>query len=235
MKYYKVGGYVRDSMLGLLSKDVDYTCVVNFEITVEAAFEMMHKDLIEKGYEIFLSTPEMHTIRAKSPVGKEVADFVLARKEVGYVEGTRRPILELGTLEDDLYRRDFTVNAMALDEEGHLIDPFGGEIDLMMFKTLRTPKDPINTLNDDPLRILRALRFHVTKGFKLSHDLHHAIKNFNYTDKMYVVSEERIREELYKCFKVDTLKTLYLFDLYPELKKYIFTKTKLWLKPTNEL
>jgi tRNA nucleotidyltransferase/poly(A) polymerase len=114
----------------------------------------------------------MFTIRAKFPAdhkfAKLDADFVMARKEVGYVEGTRRPILELGTLEDDLIRRDFTVNAMAEDEDGNLIDLFNGQIDLQRM-VLITPKAPKITFDEDPLRIIRAIRFSITKGFSLTY------------------------------------------------------------------
>jgi tRNA nucleotidyltransferase/poly(A) polymerase len=160
------------------------------------------------------------------------ADFVMARKEVGYVEGTRRPILELGTLEDDLVRRDFTVNAMAEDEDGNLIDLFNGQIDLQR-RVLCTPKAPQITFNEDPLRIIRAIRFAITKGFSLTYiDLH--IHRFNYENQMGVVSIERIREELLKCFKHDTLHTLSMLDEFPALKHYVFKNNILWLKPTFE-
>jgi tRNA nucleotidyltransferase/poly(A) polymerase len=161
-----------------------------------------------------------------------VADFVMARKEVGYVEGTRRPILELGTLEDDLIRRDFTVNAMAEDEDGNLIDLFNGQMDLERM-ILITPLPPKVTFEDDPLRIIRAIRFSITKGFRLSY-LDYFIYNFDYEGKMGVVSIERIREELLKCFKHDTLKTLTILNQNPKLRDYIFKNNILWLKPTFE-
>lgn len=112
----------------------------------------------------------------------------MARKEVGYVPGTRIPIVEPGNLYDDLSRRDFTINAMAKDPDTYV------------------------TLDDDPLRILRGIRFSITKNFGFSNSLFDAISNYDYESKMSVVSEERIREELVKCF----------------------THTNLWLKPTNE-
>ena len=98
------------------------------------------------------------------------------------------------------------------------------------FKTGETKQ----TFDDDPLRILRALRFSITKGFVLSSDIHSQIKNYDYDSKMGVVSTERIREELFKCFKYDTLKTLKMLHQYPDLTNYIFSGNTLWLKPTTE-
>ena len=140
---FKVGGCVRDGILGIDSKDIDFTFVLdNLDRTVEEGFNIMTQWLEHKEFTIFLSTPEMFTIRAKFPKGDPneglVADFVLARKEVGYKEGTRQPILELGTLEDDLVRRDFTLNALAISQDGTLIDLFGGQEDLRK-GLLRTP------------------------------------------------------------------------------------------------
>jgi len=177
---FKVGGCIRDKFLGIDSKDIDFTFVLdNLDWTVESGFEIMTEWMIVNGFEIFLSTPDCFTIRAKFPKDHQfaglVADFVMARKEVGYVEGTRRPILELGTLEDDLLRRDFTLNALAEDVDGNIIDLFGGIEDLKD-GVLRTPLDARITMMDDPLRILRALRFTITKDFVMSDDIWEAMK-----------------------------------------------------------
>jgi tRNA nucleotidyltransferase/poly(A) polymerase len=187
----------------------------------------------------------MFTIRAKFPKGDPneglVADFVLARKEVGYKEGTRQPILELGTLEDDLVRRDFTLNALAIAQDGTLIDLFGGQEDLRK-GLLRTPLDAHITMMDDPLRILRALRFSITKGFTIDDSIWVAIhrkRNPQILEKLEkVVSAERIREEVFKMMKADTVKTLELFreveDILPGFTALVFGRG-LWLKPTFEL
>ena len=237
-RIYKVGGCVRDKLLEIESKDIDFTFVLdNLDRTVEEGFDIMTKWLEHKEFTIFLSTPDCFTIRAKFPIGHQyegmVADFVLARKEVGYVPGTRRPILELGTLEDDLRRRDFTLNALAEDEDGNIIDLFNGIEDLKR-GYLRTPLPCTDTFNDDPLRILRAIRFCITKGFWIGDYMNDTIRYYDYETKMTVVSIERIREELYKCFKHDTLKTLNTLHEYPALRNYIFESGALWLKPTME-
>jgi poly(A) polymerase len=237
-RIYKVGGCVRDRLLEIESKDIDFTFVVDdINMSVEDGFASMYKYLSDEGFTIFLSTPDCFTIRAKFPSNHlntgMVADFVLARKEVGYVPGTRRPILELGTLEDDLRRRDFTLNALAEDEDGNIIDLFNGIEDLKR-GYLRTPLPCIDTFNDDPLRILRAIRFCITKGFWIGDYMNDTIRYYDYETKMTVVSIERIREELYKCFKHDTLKTLNTLHEYPALRNYIFESGALWLKPTME-
>jgi len=237
-KIFKVGGCVRDGLLGVKTKDIDFTFVLDdLNKTVEEGFKEMEQWMIDQGFTIFLSVPEMFTIRAKFPsdhkFAKLDADFVMARKEVGYVEGTRRPILELGTLEDDLVRRDFTVNAMAEDEDGKLIDLFDGLAHLQN-KMLITPLDVKVTMNDDPLRLLRALRFSITKDFTISGKIWNELTNFDYENKMSVVSHERIREELLKCFKHDTLSTLEELNRFKHLRYYIFKNNILWLKPTFE-
>ena len=241
-KIFKVGGCVRDRLLGVDTKDIDFTFVLdNLDWTVESGFQIMTDWMTVNDFEIFLSTPECFTIRAKFPKEHKysgmVADFVMARKEVGYVEGTRRPILELGTLEDDLLRRDFTLNAMAEDIDGNLIDIFGG-IDDLKIGLLRTPLPAKQTMMDDPLRILRALRFTITKDFVMSDDIWEAMKQPNILKKLeQTVSGERIREELMKMTKYDTPKSLRLLmdvdEIIPGFLNLIF-KDGMWLKPTNE-
>lgn len=240
--FYEVGGKVRDEILGLESKDVDYVAVPNEVLLSQYTeapqmFKVLSDYLIAEKFEIFLETANCYTIRAKFPSGhkyKGVADFVMARKEIGYVEGTRTPIVVPGTLYDDLERRDFTLNALAKDDNGNIIDYFDGLEDLKR-SYLRTPLPCTVTFNDDPLRILRAIRFCITKGFWIGPSMDSTIQDYDYETKMSVVSSERIREELYKCFKHDTLKTLRTLHEYPALRNYIFKDNKLWLKPTFEL
>lgn len=212
-KIFEVGGCVRDEFLGLQSKDIDFTFVLdNLEQTVEQGFADMTAFLKDNGFEIFLSTPDCFTIRAKFPKDHVhaglVADFVMARKEVGVVPGTRRPILELGTLFDDLERRDFTCNAIAKDIDGNIIDPFDG-VQAIKEQILDTPLDPMVTFMDDPLRMLRAIRFKITKGFTIAPRVVAAMGQKELIDRLKeTVSSERIREELGKAFAHDTLATL---------------------------
>jgi poly(A) polymerase len=239
-RFYEVGGRVRDQLLGVDSKDIDYVAVPDLEkltknSSIENVFQLLVEDIKLRGYEIYLITPRAYTIRAKmGSVGSLVVDFVLARKEIGYVEGTRDPIVVPGTLKEDLARRDFTVNAIAKDVlTGTLIDPFNGQEDIKE-KILRTPIDGSITFSDDPLRLLRSVRFAITKRFEIDHNIQRMLHDFNYEERFNIVSEERIREELYKCFKHDTARTLDYLTEFSALKSYIFKKTNLWLKPTNE-
>lgn len=240
-KFYEVGGRVRDEILGLESKDIDYVAVPQDELlrgvlTAPDMLAELHRFLSDGGFEIFLFTPECYTIRARFPEGhrhKGVADFVMARKEVGYIPGTRTPIVEPGTLFDDLQRRDFTLNALAKDDDGSIIDYFSG-LDHLKKGQLITPLDCKITFDDDPLRILRAIRFCITKGFFIGPYMDGVIQDYDYETKMGVVSVERIREELYKCFAKDTGETLMVLQEYPRLRNYIFRKNILWLKPTLE-
>jgi tRNA nucleotidyltransferase/poly(A) polymerase len=139
----------------------------------------------------------------------------------------------LGALEDDLLRRDFTINAMAEDEHGNIIDLFNG-LEHLKEKRLKTPQPVKKSFDDDPLRILRAIRFAITKDMTIPYMLDYEIRNYDYDEKMHVVSTERIREELYKCFKHDTLLTLNYLDQFSSLCYYIFKNNILWLKPTME-
>jgi tRNA nucleotidyltransferase/poly(A) polymerase len=239
--FYEVGGKVRDEILGLDSKDVDYTVVPSDSLLeqyteAEEMFEVLVTYLRESKFEIFLITPDCFTIRAMFPKDHKysgVADFVLARKEVGYVPGTRTPIVKPGTLYDDLERRDATLNALAKDGNGNIIDYFNG-LDYLKYGILRTPLDPIKTFDDDPLRIIRFVRFSITKGFTIPDDIQRVMCEYDYESKMGVVSTERIREELLKCFKFDTLKTLKTLNIYSGLRDYVFKNNLLWLKPTME-
>ena len=238
---YEVGGKVRDEILEIESKDVDYVAVPGEDLlkdvnSAHSMFNILEGYLKEEGFEIFLLTLDCFTIRAKFPQGHKysgVADFVMARKEIGYIPGTRTPLVVPGTLYDDLERRDFTLNALAKDDDGNIIDYFGG-LEHLRKGYLKTPVDCKITFDDDPLRILRAIRFCITKGFFISPYMAGVMQDYDYETKMPVVSVERIREELYKCFKHDTIKTLKTLHEFPALRNYIFKENILWLKPTLE-
>jgi poly(A) polymerase len=236
-KIFEVGGKVRDELLGLKSKDADFAFVLTPEEaagqSIEAAFDFMRDWMMEMGFQIFLSTPDCLTIRAKFFSSKETADFVLAKRDFSYnMPGNRQLIVQPGSLEDDLRRRDFTVNAIAKAENGELIDLFEGQKDLAD-KVLRTPLEPIVTLSDDPLRALRAVRFSVKLGFRMAPDLRDALHNPVLPELMAVVSTDRIREELAKAMKVDTWGTLKVLQSLPEaLVRDWLERPGMWLMPT---
>lgn len=247
-KLFEVGGAIRDRLLGIKNpKDIDYSVVIinkqEFKTPLKA-FEALSFDLMKKGYEIFLETPEMFTIRGKFPKDHKleglVADFVIARKEGDYIKGTRQPEVSLGTLLNDLERRDFTVNCMAMDLEGNLTDPFGGQRDLQS-RILRTPIDTNVSFNDDPLRILRAIRFKITKGLEFSDEMIHAFATFNGNKIGMTVSVERIRDELFKCFNYNTEQTLNILLFIKQLNPVLYSNilgigknqnSIMWLMPT---
>lgn len=235
---YEVGGSVRDKLLGLESKDKDFVVVFDdITIGIDKAWNNLIYYLKNQGYVIFLETKSCYTVRARFPEHHQhkglVADFVIARNDLSYGKDNRQPEIKLGTIKEDIFRRDFTVNTLYINEDNQIVDLTGKGISDIENKILRTPLEVNKTLLDDPLRIFRAVRFAVTKNFILSYDLVDAIlhNNFNFN----VVSTERVREELYKCFKHDTLKTLFYLETFPKVKEYAFDNQKLWLKPTNEL
>ena len=238
MKIFEVGGCVRDELLGLESKDIDFTVVLDdTSLSVDEGWDKMLKWLRSEGFELFLETKDCFTVRGKFPKGHKneglVGDFVMSRKEVGVIPGTRKPILELGTLEDDLMRRDFTVNSLCKDEDGKIIDLFEGIYDLRT-KVLRTPLDPMITLLDDPLRMLRGLRFSITKGFIIDSKLWDSMLDPRVLDKLKeVVSHERMREEITKMMKHDTIKSLELLNKIPGLMEVVFSNG-MWLMPTTK-
>lgn len=188
IKIYLVGGYVRDYFLGKYRKDFDFTVVgdaINFA-----------KKLASKFHSKAITYKEFGT--AMVPIGDFKCEFVGTRKEE-YDENSRKPKVTIGTLEDDLKRRDFTCNAMAVsinsDTFGELIDLFGGKRDLKA-KILKTPLDPFTTFSDDPLRMLRAIRFATILSFNIDSVSLKAIKEMN--SRIKIVSQERITDELLK-------------------------------------
>lgn len=236
---FEVGGKVRDELLGIQSKDADFSFVLTpveaQDKTIHEAFQFMKDWMLEAGFRIFLETEDCLTIRAKFPAPHQalVADFVLARRELDYLPGTRKPVVIPGTLEDDLQRRDFTVNALAKSETGELIDLFNGQVDLAS-RVLRTPLPPMVTLADDPLRALRAVRFAIKLGFRLAPDLEEALHSPELPDLMATVSTDRIREELAKAMKVNTWDMLKLLNRLPEpLVKNWLERPGMCLMPTT--
>lgn len=227
---YEVGGCVRDSLLGLSPKDIDFS--------VEApSFDAMREHLIDRGFEIFLETPQYLTIRARFPrtdhrFGGTAADFVLCRSDGDYTDGRRPDTVTAGSLAEDLARRDFTVNAIARDMAGNLIDPHGGLKDLKR-RHLRCVGRTKDRLTEDALRALRAIRFSITKGFYIDHEILEAFHSPWLPPLVAKVSKERRVDELRKCFKADVLRTIRFIndDISKEMAEAIFNDG-IWLDPT---
>lgn len=193
VKAYVVGGYVRDSFLGRECKDIDIVVVGS---GIELAEKFAGRAGIKGGVKVFRNFgTAMVQYRDKQDYQIE---FVGARKE-SYRKDSRKPVVETGTLEDDQFRRDFTINAMAIslgrDDWGELIDPFGGIRDLDS-GLIRTPLDPVITFSDDPLRMMRAVRFATQLGFTLDPTTYEGIRQNS--SRLEIVSAERITDELNK-------------------------------------
>ena len=225
INYYKVGGCVRDKILGFKSKDIDYA--------VEAeTFEAMKADILSKGGIIFVEKPEYLTIRAKSQ--GEAVDFVLCRKDGAYYDGRHPETVTPGTIDDDLARRDFTMNAIAERSDGSFYDPHGGIVDINK-RLIKCVGEAEERFKEDSLRILRAIRFAITKGFKLDYDIISLIERWFIVTELESVSSDRIREELNKCFAADTMETLKYLQAFPYIRQVIFERDNLSLevKQTN--
>ncbi|MGM9701801.1 MAG: CCA tRNA nucleotidyltransferase [Prevotella sp.] len=193
---YVVGGYVRDLFLERPSNDIDVV-VVGSGIQVA---EALKKQLGRKAHlSVFRN---FGTAQVKCG-GMEV-EFVGARKE-SYSHDSRKPHVEDGTLEDDQNRRDFTINALAIclngDRFGELVDPFDGLYD-MEDKLIRTPLDPDITFSDDPLRMLRCVRFATQLGFFIDEETFDALGRN--AERIKIISGERIMEELNKIIASPT-------------------------------
>lgn len=190
LETYIVGGYVRDLILQRDSKDIDFVCIGSGIDLAKAVKKRI-------GTAASLAVYKKFGTAAISFQEGEL-EFVGARKE-SYRSDSRNPIVEDGTLEDDQNRRDFTINALAVSlnkaDLGRLIDPFGGVSDLES-KIIKTPLDPNVTFSDDPLRIMRAIRFASQLGFDIDPDTWEAIETNK--ERLSIISQERITDELNK-------------------------------------
>lgn len=230
-QFFEVGGCVRDSLLGIASKDIDFSVVAPKGVfaTADSAFLAMEAQLAEQGFQIFESRREFLTIRARVPKGHAlearttVADFVLARKDGPYTDGRRPDWVKPGTLEDDIFRRDFSVNALCRDIQGNLIDFVDGVSDIEN-KILRFVGDPEQRIKEDGLRVLRGFRFQITKGFVPDDETHAVLRSGLAEEMLAGVSKERVREELNKMFMFSTLDSLQLLKTLPDpMVKAIFS------------
>lgn len=240
-KMFEVGGCVRDSLLGVRTKDIDFAVEMVEDFSdADEAFAALTASLEAEGFKIFESRSEFFTIRAMFPSGKErvpgvrVADFVLCRKDGPSSDGRRPDFVLAGSLQDDLERRDFTMNAIARDESGSLIDPFDGRHDIAG-RVIRFVGDPMERLREDGLRALRGLRFSITKGFEFAPETLEALTSDEVPALLAGVSKERMRDELDKMFATDTLASLDLLChvMPPEFLTVLFD-AGLRLKPTME-
>jgi putative nucleotidyltransferase with HDIG domain len=220
VRTYVVGGFVRDLILKRPSKDIDIVCVGS---GIELAELVAKKSGRDDTYLSVFKNFGTAMIR----IDDWEVEFVGARKE-SYRSDSRKPIVEDGTLEDDQNRRDFTINAMAISlnkaDFGELIDPFDGISDLRR-RIVKTPLAPDITFSDDPLRMMRAVRFATQLNFDIHPDTFDALIAMK--DRIEIISKERITEELNKIILASVpsygfklLDTCGLLDLiFPEFCK----------------
>ena len=215
---FVIGGYVRDAIMGRPTKDIDIVVLGSgIELAREVAKRMGGRPVnVFKNFgTAMVNLPDIEV------------EFVGARKE-SYRKDSRKPIVEDGTLEDDQQRRDFTINALAisLNKEtwGELIDPFGGLAD-MKNKILRTPLNPDITYSDDPLRMMRAIRFATQLDFTIEEGSFESLKRN--AERIGIISGERIIDELNKVMLAKTPSTGFklleksglLKEFFPEMQK----------------
>ena len=199
MECYVIGGFVRDLFLGRPSNDVDCVVVGSGIRMAKAVAARLQKQTGRKPHVAVYANFGTAQIMLK---GLEL-EFVGARRE-SYSHDSRKPVVEDGTLEDDQNRRDFTINAMALclnnERFGQLLDPFGGLDDLQQ-GIIRTPLDPDITFSDDPLRMLRCVRFAAQLKFEILEETREALRRN--AERLQIISGERIQEEFNKILMTD--------------------------------
>ena len=201
---YAIGGFVRDIFLNRPSKDIDIVIIGN---------GIAFAEIVANTLKVKLAVYKNFGTASLKYRDLEI-EFVGARKE-SYRRDSRKPIVENGTLEDDQKRRDFTINALAIslhpDTFGELLDPFNGIADLKN-KLIRTPLNPNETFSDDPLRMMRAIRFATQLNFRIDDIAVEAIKTT--ADRISIISQERITDELNKIIlsPVPSIGFNYLFD-----------------------
>ena len=217
LECYAVGGYVRDLFLERPSKDIDVVVVGSGIAMAEALGRKLGKKAHVSVFRNFGT--------AQVKCGALEVEFVGARRE-SYSHDSRKPVVEDGTLEDDQNRRDFTINALAVclnhARFGELVDPFGG-LDDMKEKTIRTPLDPDVTFSDDPLRMMRCIRFATQLKFYIDDETFEALARNR--ERIRIISYERISDELNKILLspvpsrglVDLERSRLLEIIFPEL------------------
>jgi poly(A) polymerase len=195
MPAFVIGGYVRDCILGRPTHDIDI-------VVQGSGIEFARKFARSLGKNVPLSIFRNFGTAMVKFQEKEI-EFVGARKE-SYRRNSRKPVVEDGSLEDDQNRRDFTINAMAIslnkDNYGELVDPFNGLADIEN-KVLKTPLEPVRTFSDDPLRMMRAVRFAAELGFIIDEKTLKGIKQSAF--RISIVSKERITDELNRILLAD--------------------------------
>ena len=225
IRIFEVGGSIRNELLGLPANDRDFSVLA-------PSYESMRDYLLSQGATIFQERPQFVAIRAKLPsIG--AVDFTLARKESFYTDG-RHPdsVSSAESIDDDLHRRDFSMNAIAREIGSEvLIDPFNGR-DAIRRRVIESVGRAEDRFREDTLRIIRAIRFSCQLGFEISEEIAETIMRFQVTD-FRAVSSNRLQVELTKAFSSNTGLALQHFFRFRHLNG-LFSERNLWLKPTPE-
>jgi poly(A) polymerase len=205
---YLIGGFVRDKIIGRTTKDADIVCVGDGIVLAHKVADRFNPRPYVSFFKTygtaqiklkdFYEDRDVSTTTGEGQEGAFEIEFVGARKE-SYQYHSRNPEVVPGTLKDDQNRRDFTINALAISlnkaDYGTLVDPFEGVKDIEG-KLIRTPLDPVQTFSDDPLRMMRAIRFASQLGFTIDPPVFQAIKNN--TERIRIITQERITDEFNK-------------------------------------
>lgn len=224
---WAVGGYVRDHLLGREHPDLDI--VVEGGRALELA-EVFARRVGARAPAVF---PRFGT--AQVDWGGRLVEFANARAE-SYARDSRKPDVRPASIEEDLSRRDFTVNALLMDFEGNVHDVLGTGLPDLRSRLLRTPRDPRQTFDDDPLRMLRAIRFAAQLGFELAPDLLPAMRELRERARPPVLSPERVADELRKmlisdrpALALDLMRQAGLIEiLLPELQATLGVEQRGW-------
>lgn len=204
---YEVGGSVRDKLLGVPHHDYDYA--------VEApSFKVMKDWLLREGYVVYVEKEEYGTIKARLPPNKKAYDFTLCRKD-GYYSDHRRPDnIESNNISilEDLKRRDFSINAIAIDPNGNVIDPHNGIEDVKL-RYIRCVGDTKKVLYEDPLRLLRAYRLSITKDLHIDPEIINISSDPMFRSRFVIsVKSEMIQNELNKMLLYNPIESIKVFN-----------------------
>ena len=214
---YAIGGYVRDAILGSKINE----SYPDIDITVKGDY-MLFSEYLAKELDIKTIVPFENFKTARLVHEDYQIEIAETRKE-SYVKDSRKPIVESTTLQEDLLRRDFTINAIAMslnnESFGKIIDPLGGIKDLNK-GLLITPLDPDETFSDDPLRMLRAVRFAAKLNFQIASNILDSISRMS--SRLEIISWERITEEIVKCLKTDKPSIAFYLMKDTGLLKFVF-------------
>ncbi len=226
IRIFEVGGSIRNELLGRPASDRDFAVLA-------PSYDAMKEYLVSRNATIFQERPQFVAIRAKLPELGAV-DFTLARKESFYTDG-RHPdsVSPANAIEEDLARRDFTMNAIAREVGSTvLIDPFGGQ-DAIQHRIIHCVGRPEDRFREDSLRIIRSIRFSCQLEFTIAHEVVESIMKFRVND-FKAVSSERLQTELTKAFAANTTQALFHLFNFSHLID-LFQDRNMWLKPTLEV